>query len=50
MQIYIYSAEPLKEARGNLEDDLDDFLQDAGEVSGGGSGAGQIFNLITVME
>ena len=36
--IYIYSSLHLREARGNLEDDLNDFLGDSGEVTGGGGG------------
>jgi hypothetical protein len=36
--IHIYSSQPLNSARGNLEDDLDDMLGAAGEVTGGGSG------------
>jgi hypothetical protein len=36
--IFIYSKKPLREPRGGLEDDLDDFLEGAGEVTGGGSG------------
>lgn len=38
MTIYIYSSQILREPRGNLEVDLDDFLKDAGEVTGGGGG------------
>ena len=36
--IYIYSERSLREARGSLEDDLEDFLGEAGEVTGGGGG------------
>jgi hypothetical protein len=36
--VYIYSKRRLQEARGNLEDDLDDLLSGAGEVTGGGVG------------
>ena len=38
-EIFIYSSLNLREARGNLEDDLADFLDDAGRISGGGGGA-----------
>ena len=38
IEIYIYSNLELKEPRGNLEDDLEEFLEDNGEVSGAGSG------------
>lgn len=37
-EIFLYSSLDLREARGNLEDDLSDFLGEAGEVTGGGSG------------
>ena len=36
--VFIYSSFPLRDARQGLEDDLDDMLGDAGEVTGGGSG------------
>ena len=38
IDVYIYSSQHLQEARGDLEDDLDDFLSGAGEVTGGGLG------------
>ena len=37
-EIFIYSSLSLREARGNLEDDLDDYLGETGEVTGGGGG------------
>jgi hypothetical protein len=36
--VYIYSKQRLQEPLGNLEDDLDDLLSGAGEVTGGGAG------------
>ncbi len=36
--IFIYSREPLGEARQGLEDDLDGLLAGAGECTGGGCG------------
>ena len=36
--VYIYSSLPLREARGGLEDDLEEFLGTTGEVTGGGGG------------
>lgn len=36
--IDIYSSQPLDYARGNLEDDLDEFLNGYGETCGGGGG------------
>jgi len=39
IDIYIYSSMSLREARGGLEDDLDEFLDESGEVTGGGGGA-----------
>ena len=41
MNVFLYSAqsnEQLAQGRSALEDDLDDFLKDAGQVTGGGSG------------
>ena len=38
MIVYLNCSTALDEPRGNLEDDLDDFLGDAGEVTGGGGG------------
>jgi hypothetical protein len=37
--VYVYSTRPLPEPRGGLEDDLEEWLAGAGEVSGGGGGA-----------
>jgi hypothetical protein len=36
--IYIYAKTSLGRGRDELEDDLDDFLGEGGEVTGGGSG------------
>jgi hypothetical protein len=36
--IYIYSTQPLKDARGALEDDIDEKFAGVLEVSGGGAG------------
>ena len=38
MVVYIYSNQPLEEARGDLEDDLGSFLGRAECVTGGGAG------------
>ena len=37
--VYIYSTKPLPEPRGGLEDDLEEFLEGSGEITGGGGGA-----------
>jgi hypothetical protein len=37
--VCVYSTKPLPEPRGGLEDDLEELLAGAGEVSGGGGGA-----------
>src|SRR5882724_8807321 len=37
-EIFIYSSLDLREARGNLEDDLEEFLEGIGETTGGGGG------------
>ena len=37
--VHIYSAQLLSEPRSGLEDDLEEFLGPAGEVTGGGAGA-----------
>ena len=37
-EIFIYSSLDLREARGNLEDDLEEFLEETGETTGGGGG------------
>jgi hypothetical protein len=34
----VYSPAILSEGRGGLEDDLQDFMGDAGEITGGGGG------------
>jgi len=36
--VFIYSALPLGEARGDLEDDLEVLLGSAGQCTGGGAG------------
>jgi hypothetical protein len=36
--VCVYSTKPLPEPRGGLEDDLEELLAGAGEVSGGGGG------------
>lgn len=38
--IFIYSKQPLEEARQDLEDDLETFLGSAGQCTGGGQGEG----------
>jgi hypothetical protein len=38
-EIFIYSSLDLREARGNLENDLEDFLEESGSVTGGGGGS-----------
>ena len=37
--VFIYSYQRLSEPRIDLEDDLEDFLSGAGEVTGGGGGS-----------
>jgi len=39
IDVCIYSSMDLREARGGLEDDLEEFLDAFGEVAGGGGGA-----------
>src|SRR4051812_23691466 len=47
--ILIYSKQMLREARGDLEDDLDAFLVGSGEVTGGGLGESG-WNIDVVLE